>query len=552
MPEVTYGGRDGETFRFEVDPELLAVRTRSRRSLRAGPVLAPEARFVAGMDVVLAFPEAGVEVYRRRDPSARLVVEAVAALRDSPATRFAGHVLVDVESGEPVLYTENVFVTFGADVPEERCREILRGEGLAVRYRPGYAANGWFTAAAEGTGQEVFAIAQRLLQRDDVELAHPEIVRAVGRRAIAPQQWHLEATTVDGRWVDADANVAAAHAVTRGEGVTIAVIDTGIDIDHQEFAGPGKIAAPRDVTNGDADPRPARSGEEHGTACAGVACADGRAGASGVAPGARLMPIRLVSGLGSQAEAAAFGWAAEQGADVVSCSWGPVDGAWFDPSDPRHRARTPLPDQTRLAIDFAATRGRGGLGCVVLFAAGNGNESVDLDGYASHDTVLAVAASNDRDVRSVYSDMGDAVFCAFPSNDFAYPAQGRPAPLTPGIWTTDITGRGGYNPGGGTGAGDPAGNYTDSFGGTSSSCPGAAGVAALVLAVAPGLRREEVADVLRRSCERVDPQNGRWDASGHSPWYGYGRLDAGAAVTLAQGRGAMTGSPPAHPGTPAS
>lgn len=55
---------------------------------------------------------------------------------------------------------------------------------------------------------------------------------------------------------------------------------------------------------------------ELGIACAGVACADGSFGASGAAPRARLMPIRLASGLGSQAEADAFIWAAQHGADV--------------------------------------------------------------------------------------------------------------------------------------------------------------------------------------------------------------------------------------------
>ena len=87
------------------------------------------------------------------------------------------------------------------------------------------------------------------------------------------------------------------------------------------------------------DPRPKdtfpsrRFGENHGTACAGVACANGIDGASGVAPQAKLMPIRLVSGLGSIQEAKAFKWAADNGADVISCSWGPPDGDWFDPSD---------------------------------------------------------------------------------------------------------------------------------------------------------------------------------------------------------------------------
>src|SRR5437868_15250163 len=87
---------------------------------------------------------------------------------------------------------------------------------------------------------------------------------------------------------------------------------------------------------------------------------------------------------------------------------------------------------TRLAIDHVTSSGRGGKGCVVLFAAGNGNESVDNDGYASYPKVIAVAACNDTGKRSVYSDFGNAVWCAFPSNDIEYPPLGQPKPLTTG------------------------------------------------------------------------------------------------------------------------
>jgi subtilisin family serine protease len=66
---------------------------------------------------------------------------------------------------------------------------------------------------------------------------------------------------------------------------------------------------------------PSQDGDNHGTARAGVACANGIEGASGVAPLAKLMPISLADGLGSVREAEAFRWAADNGADVISCSW---------------------------------------------------------------------------------------------------------------------------------------------------------------------------------------------------------------------------------------
>jgi hypothetical protein len=526
MREVRYGGENGKMVQLEVDPDLLAVRVRRGGSLREGPVPRPEAALLNEMEPVLSFPEVGVEVYRRQERSSRSMEEVRQELHESPATRFAGRVLVDKQSREPVLYTENLFVKFRDDKSRDQCLAVLREAGLTVKRELPYAANAFFVAAPEGTGQRVFDIANELLRREDVEYCHPELVRRLGRRDIFTQQWHLKATTVDGQWVSASANVEAAHTITEGEGVTIAVIDDGIDIDHEEFSSQGKVVAPRDVFANDADPRPNSLREKHGTACAGVACGDGRFGASGVAPRAKLMPIRMNPQVGSIAEADAFYWAADNGADVISCSWGPPCGVWWDPNDPLHTTESPLPDHTRLAIDYAVTNGRGGLGCVVFFAAGNGNESVDNDGYSNYERVLAVAASNDRNQRSVYSDFGDAVFCAFPSQDFELPEQGRPAPLTPGIWTTDRTGNVGYS----------ADNYTKTFGGTSSACPGAAGVGALVLSCNESLRWDEVRDILRRSCDRIDQEGGQYDAEGHSPFYGYGRLNAEKAARSAGGQ----------------
>ena len=121
----------------------------------------------------------------------------------------------------------------------------------------------------------------------------------------ATDEVHLKKITVSGNVVDAHANVEAAWALSDGTGATIALIDDGVDLDHQESQSSGKIIAPRDVTRKTDNPRPG-NGDNHGTAWAGVACADGNFGASGVAPKARLIPIRLASALGSQNEADAF------------------------------------------------------------------------------------------------------------------------------------------------------------------------------------------------------------------------------------------------------
>ena len=536
MYTVRYGGKEGPRIQLVADDSLLAVRTHSGHmasdSRPEGSELSARAREILdALEPVMQLTEAGVEVLRQPAHRTRgTSVDMTAAkemLDREPDVRFAGSVLVDGESHAPVLYTENFFVKFRRDVTVRKRRSLLRKYALTEKRELDYAVNAVFVQAPEGTGRRIFEIAEQLLAEDQVELCHPELIRESRVRAAFDAQWHLKKTRIAEQDIDQHVNCESAWDLSQGAGITIAIIDDGVDVTHPEFASAGKIVAPRDVTRAVNDATPG-NGDNHGTACAGVACADGVNGASGVAPAARLMPIRLASVLGSQAEADAFFWAAQNGADIISCSWGPRDGRWWDPTDPVHNQVVPIPDATRLAIDWAVNNGRGGKGCVITWAAGNGNESCDNDGYASYEKVTAVAACNDGGRRSAYSDFGTAVWCAFPSND------GNQS-LTPGIWTTDRAGTPGYNPGQ-TSKGDAAGNYTNSFGGTSSACPGVAGVAALVLARNPALRWDEVKDVLKRASTQIDTENGDYDASGHSAWYGYGRLDARRAVELAAGQ----------------
>lgn len=527
MPSLRYGGKDGVALKLAVSTEYVAVRTRAGGALDTDFLSRTGIEAMEGLEPVFRLPGVGIEVHRVRATRGRTAARdrSREMLGAEPTIEFAGRVLTEPVANLPVLYTENLFVKLRDDYPESACRKLLERYELTIKRPVPWVPNGYFVATPEGAGLKCFEVAEQLLREPEVELCHPELVWEGRRRGLFPQQWHLHKTTIGDAEIDAHVDVEGAWAVTQGEGVTIAVIDDGFDLDHLELAVPGKIVFPRDQTMKTDNPRPLAD-NNHGTACAGVACAEGVRGASGVAPRARLLPVRLISGLGSQDEADAIVWAADNGADVISCSWGPKDGDWRRPEDPLHQVVHLLPDSTRLALEHATEKGRGGKGCVITWAAGNGNESVDNDGYASYERVIAVAACNELGRRSVYSDFGKAVFCAFPSNDF------DPAVRTRGIWTIDRSGSVGYNVGL-LKNGDRRGHFTNEFKGTSSACPGVAGVAALVLSAAPHLGWREVRDVLSHSCDKIDPENGKYDAQGHSHWYGHGRVNAARAVALA-------------------
>jgi len=533
---IRFGGKAGRLVKLKTSLQHVVVRTLTQPTTRTVKDLLRAASRAAlqPFESRVRFPEHRVDILDMAAPNEAARDNARAVLESDPEVQFAGRALLSDVPGanEPIVYTENLFVKLDPTVKASAAKSWLTARGLTIKRQIPYIEGGYFVEARTGIGLDVFPLAEEILTEDQVQYCHPEIIRQRCHRAAFPRQWHLQKSRIANRSIDAHASVVAAWKESTGKGIVIAVIDDGVDVDHEEFAVAGKIVHPRDLTDNDDDPSPGNR-DNHGTACAGVACAAGRKGASGVAPDAQLMPLRLNGELGSQGEADSFAWAADHGADVISCSWGPADGAWFDPADPQHKVFEGMPDSTRLAIDYAVTKGRTGKGSVVLFAAGNGNESVDNDGYASYPAVIAVAASNDRSSRSVYSDMGKAVWCAFPSNDFEFEDEGHPAPLTSGIWTTDRSGRVGYNQGRSTRGGDVAGNYTNSFGGTSSACPGAAGVVALVLSANPGLAPTDVRTILKETADQIDKAGGGYDADGHSPKYGYGRLNAAAAVAAA-------------------
>jgi subtilisin family serine protease len=528
MYTYRYGGKKSKPHNLVVSNDRVVVRTRNARPLDDAIKTNEGKKVLSKFDVEVEFPEADVSILKskKENESETFQENARSVLKTEQDLRFAGRVLMDDTSDDPILYTENIYIKFKEQIKAEVCEQIIKDAGLKIKEKVTFAVNAYFTEAGEGTGLKVFDIANGLLDKKEVESCHPELVTKRTYKSIHPKQWHLKTTTIANRLVNQSANVEAAHAITRGKNIVFSIIDDGVDIDHPEFNLTGKVIHARDIDTNSANPRPVLGGEEgdnHGTACAGVGVASGIT-ASGVAPEATLLPIRNGGTMGNRGEAAAFQWAAEHGADVISCSWGPRDGVWFNPNDPFHFRVAPIPDMVSDAIKFAATNGRNGKGCIIFFAAGNGNERVENDHYASHEMVMAIAACSDTGKRSIYSDFGKGVWCSFPSNDFFHPNLNPIRPLTEGIFTTDRTGSEGYI----------AGDYAINFGGTSSACPGAAGVAALILSINPELTRTEVKEIMKECCDKIDEIDGRYDVNGHSIFYGHGRLNAEKAVKLAQ------------------
>jgi subtilisin family serine protease len=539
MISYRYGEKHGGAQELRNTGEYIVVRGKDKNEKLRPELLSARARDVLSrLEPAFSFPEKGVEVLRQRAIGAD---EALVELKkdEEDGLQFAGRALAHPVHGLPSVYTENLFIKLEEDC-SSAVADIVQKCGLSPKESPLDLGEGlenrdaapkkaYLVKAPDSTGQSVFEIADSLLRLPEVQYCYPEVLRPSNAKRVPLEQWHLKPSPIRG--IDPNAHVSAEEAWTRAtfQDVTIAVIDDGVDDKHPEFSQVGKIVSPYDFFQGIASARPVNPEDSHGTPCAGVACASGVHGAAGVAPMARLMPIRAPSrSVGSILQSQAFYWAVDHGADVISCSWGPPDGAVGVPNDPRHVEIHSLPADLRLAIDYAVKAGRKGRGCLATFAAGNGDESVDNDRYASYDKVVAVAACNDQAKRCFYSDYGKAIWCAFPSSD-SWSGQ------TTGVWTTDRTCQDGFNVGIDA-EGDWDGNYTNSFGGTSCACAGAAGVAALIIAACPNLRWNEVKDIMRLCCDRIDPAGGDYNADGHSPYYGYGRLNAKTAVDLARAR----------------
>src|SRR5262245_59935134 len=131
MPTVHFGRKKEPGFQVEQRKDLIAVRTRSRRSATRFPggVPTPHAGSLDAAILVVAYPEAGVEVYQvPTGKNVKSVASRKSALRQSQDVRFAGGVLVDPATKEPVLYTENIFIKFADNADPEDCEAVIQEE----------------------------------------------------------------------------------------------------------------------------------------------------------------------------------------------------------------------------------------------------------------------------------------------------------------------------------------------------------------------------------------------------------------------------------------
>lgn len=312
----------------------------------------------------------------------------------------------------------------------------------------------------------------------------------------------------------ADARVTDAWDVTTGSPSTlIAVLDSGTDCDHPELAG--KCDQPYNSIQDVDDAQPPSTTQDmmagHGTSVAGIAVAPADdVGMVGICPDCRVVPVRHIDSgtfLTDTMMLRGFKHAVDAGASVINNSWGPaIGGEYFVPVD-----------QGELQGIQYAGQGRGGLGVLVVYAAGNENTDTQYLGHlqTGEPNVMAVAATNQFDTRSTYSNFGAFLDLAAPTNDnYASPA----------VISLAIVGEG-----------DLDGDYTLSFGGTSAAAPVVSGVAGLIFSVDPGMSAAEVREILVQTADKVDPDGGAYDGDGFSVKYGYGRVNAYRAVLAAQG-----------------
>lgn len=298
-----------------------------------------------------------------------------------------------------------------------------------------------------------------------------------------PKQWGMSLIGAPTAW----------NQGKTGTGITIAIIDTGVDLAHSEFVKPNRLLPGINlVTPG----TPPQDDNGHGTHVAGIAAAAlNGMGVTGVAPDARILPIKVLDSTGNTVGDSidrGIRWAADQGAQVINLSLSGGGQEVLGPS-------------TNDAVAYAWSKG-----AICVFAAGN---SYVLGSGFADQNALVVSATDRHDAKPDYSNgVGDAKW------GIAAPGGGGTfAPQQDLVWSTYWDGT------------HPNDYAYDA--GTSMAAPHVSGAVAVLRSL--GLTPQQTVDRLLSTAKDLG-------TAGKDSTFGYGRLDLAKAVS---------GLPAAPPGS---
>lgn len=389
------------------------------------------------------------------------------------------------------------------------------------------------------SAQEALIVARALGTHPEIYACYPSRKQPLRRlRPYAAQpndryferQWYLEnRNPATGRAAGLDLNIRSAWPVARGRGITISIVDDGVDLAHPDFAHSAETDLHQDFVTGNPSGNHRVTFHAHGTAVAGLALAQAGDGIGmiGAAPESELASWIIFDTddtiVDSVALADVFLYENERVA-VQNHSWGNGLVELLGPTFIEHNA-----------VSNAVYHSRGGRGVVMVRAGGNSREEgfehpgggdTNEDGYASDPAVIAVGAVGNSGRAASYSSPGASLLLAAPGGEDEL-----------SLFTTDRVGRLGFNT---LSLNDDLANYgfgQSGFIGTSAATPQIAGLAALVLSANPALAVRDVQQILLLSCRHFDLSDPELseNAAGLavSRHVGFGVPDAAVAVDLA-------------------